>query len=596
MSKEIKELTKEKNKLGVEVMLGAMVTDVDERGLQVQHRDGRSERINAVTKVWAAGVQASPLTKTLAEQTGEALAAAGLEAEVVDMDDFDLSEMIALETLLVITSTYGNGDPPANAEVLYEFLLSTEAPRLENLRFSVCGLGDTTYPLFAHCGKEFDRRLEELGGKRIVARQDCDVDYEDPWEEWCDQVVGVLTGAVAVAAPVAEAPAPAPVATPTRPVPAPDMTGHPVDPDAPLGTRKNPMMATVALNRQLAGGDRQIRHVEIELDGIPVPWKAGGSFAFWAPNDPALVDQILHAAGCSGDTLVQLSASKVAAEESLSLRTALIHRLELTHADARLTRLVAATGATLPECPAGMHLQVLDAVAVLTVRLDPQALASSLRPLTPRLYSIASSPKLDANRVDFVASVVRYTALGRERLGAATGWMATRLPKGSPARVYYQPAPNFTLADDDTDIIMIGPGTGIAPFRGFLQEREITGATGKSWLFFGSRYAATDFLYQDELEDWQDSGVLTRLDLAFSRDQPEKIYVQDRMLAQAETLWAWLEGGASVYVCGDAKTMAPDVHRTLQQIAQDVGGMDAAAAKAWIRALARSGRYMRDIY
>ncbi len=541
----------------------------------------------------------------LAEDTGEALEAAGLEVEVVDMDDFDISELTELGTVLIVTSTYGNGDPPANAEPLYEHLMGSDAPRLERMRFSVCGLGDSTYPLFAHCGKEFDRRLAELGATRFVDRQDCDVDFEEPWQAWCDRVVAVLSGAApadgpapadsaAPAASAAPADSPAPEAAPAAAL---SRVGPAADPAAPLYSRKHPGMAEVVELRELTGpgASRSVLHLRIALDAPAPAWTTGDSFAFWTPNDPALVDAILAAAQCDGGAPVQLSDAR-GGTETLPLATALRDRLELTRADARLGALVAGTGAALPTPTPGADLFVLDVVSALSEPVAPQALVDALRHLAPRLYSIASSPQVDPAHVDFVASVVRYEACGRPRLGVATGLMAERLAVGDRLRVHHQPTPAFSLAPPDQDIIMIGPGTGIAPFRGFLQERAATRAPGRSWLFFGSRNAATDALYADELEAWRVSGVISRLDLAWSRDQGEKVYVQDRMRAHGAALWTWIAGGATVYVCGDAKHMAPDVHRTLRALAVEHGGMDEAGAKTWLKGLARSGRYMRDIY
>ena len=541
----------------------------------------------------------------LAEDTGEALQEAGHEVEVVDMDDFDISELVEIRTLLIVTSTYGNGDPPANAEPLHEFLMSTDAPRLDQTRFSVCGLGDSTYPFFSKCGKDFDRRLSELGAHRLVPRKDCDVDFEEPWQEWCDAVVAALSGAgEAAEEPVEEPPpAPAPAPAPVEPqpgaasVPAERRVGPAADLSGRPGTRKNPMNATVTELRRLTGegASREVLHLRIALEHDAPEWSCGDSFAFWTPNDPALVEQILEAARVDGDTVVELNDGP-SGTARIPLRVALRDRLELAHADVRLGALVTASGGTLPERPAGVSLHVLDVVAGAAAPLEAQALVESLRRLSPRLYSIASSPRISEQEVDFVASVVRYSAMGRERLGVATGFFAERLAVGDTVRVYHQPAHAFALAPPDQDIIMIGPGTGIAPFRGFLQERELLRARGRSWLVFGSRNRASDFLYAEELEAWRVSGVLSRLDLAWSRDQAEKVYVQDRLLEHGAAVWTWIQGGATVYVCGDAKHMAPDVHRALQQIAQEHGGMDAAEAKSWIKGLARARRYMRDIY
>ena len=575
-----------------------------------------------------------------AERTGEELEEEGYEVTVTDMEDFDPEEITSLRTLLVITSTYGNGDPPANAEHLYEHVMADSAPRLPHLRFSVCGLGDTTYPRFAQCGKDFDRRLADLGGTRFAPRQDCDVDIDPPWEEWLGNVKTALEALSWDVAPAESAPvsseedqAAEPVDTdtdaevdanadveeaaevsvteaPTTDAPDHDAVeanavseaateatavhlrcGPPASPDAPVGRRRNPVVVQVAVNHSMTGegASRDVRHIELDLTGTGLNYLPGDSIGLFPPNDPALVDAILEATGADPETPIELKA------ETLTLRDAMCTRLDVHYADPRLATAIEAAGGNVLVSD-GPDVHVIDAVQHAGVCIAGATLARCLRRQAPRLYSVASSPSVHPNHVHLVASVVRYDAYGRPRSGVATGWMADRLPEGCAVRAYTQPADNFRLADDSTDIIMIGPGTGIAPFRAFLQERAQRRCRGRSWLLFGSRNRSTDYLYGDELENWRHRGVLTRLDLAFSRDQDEKVYVQHRLIAQAKAVWSWIEKGAVIYVCGDAKSMAPDVHKALQQIAREQGGMDAEAARAWIRALAQDGRYMRDVY
>jgi len=543
-----------------------------------------------------------------AEQTGEALEALGYDVTVTDMEDFEPEDIASLHTLLIVTSTYGNGDPPANAEPLHDHLMADNAPRLDHMRFSVCGLGDLTYPRFCQCGKDFDRRLAELGGTRLAKRQDCDVDVDPAWEAWLEAVKEGLAGLswdapTPEAAPVEEPTAPAEVAAPAalEAPPAEDTVasatalqlkcGPPADAKAAPGKRRNPVAFTVAVNRSLTGPDatRDVRHLELTIDNPDVTYLPGDSIGLFAPNDPTTVDAILEATGAAPDTPVTLK------KQALSLRDAMLTQLDVHTADPKLATAIEAAGGSVL-VPDGAPVHVLDAVLHAGVQLDGATLFGCLRRQAPRLYSVASSPSVHENQVHLVASVVRYSAYGRDRSGVATGWMADRLPEGSQVRGYVQPLDTFRLASDSTDIIMIGPGTGVAPFRAFLEERALRRARGRSWLFFGSRNRATDYLYGDELENWRHRGVLTRLDLAFSRDQDDKVYVQHKMRAQSKALWSWLSSGAMVYVCGDAKTMAPDVHKELKQLAQREGGMDADAARAWIRELAQSGRYMRDVY
>ncbi len=540
----------------------------------------------------------------LAERTADALNDAGFQAKAIDMEAFDPDNLSTLRTLLIVTSTYGNGDPPANAEPMFDAIMADTAPRLDGLRFSVCGLGDRTYPRFAQCGKDFDRRLAELGGQRISPRVDCDVDPEPAWEGWLEAVQEALatlpwTEEAAATAPPAPEPAPV-VAVADVPVTSADplqaanalhlSTGPQADPSAEYGSRRNPVAATVRVNRSLtgAGASRDVRYLEVDLgEGAPA-WSAGDSFGFFQPNAPELVDEILAACKIAGDTTV------VVRDEQMSVRTALLTRLDVqTASDPAWASEHTGQGAAPADGP---PLHVRDYVLARGVPLEAQALVDRLRRISPRLYSVASSPTVHNNVVSFVASVVRYEAYGRERWGTCTGWMANHLPEGAKVRTYVQRLDTFRLAADDTDIIMIGPGTGVAPFRAFLQERERRRARGRSWLFFGSRNRETDFLFGDELQAWRTRGTLTRLDLAFSRDGAEKRYVQHCMMDNAKALWQWLSHGAVVYVCGDASAMAPDVHKALQAIAHQEGGLSESDARTFVRELAQTGRYMRDVY
>ena len=536
----------------------------------------------------------------LAQQAGKSLKKAGYDVKVEDIEQLDPAGLAAAGTVLIVTSTYGNGDPPANAEPLHEALMAEDAPRLDGLRFSVCGLGDTTYPRFAQCGRDFDARLEALGGQRLAPRVDCDVDYEPPFAEWLS---GVTAGLSALPWSAPEAPAAAPVSEPEgTPEAAAEnnhqhavFTGPPPRPGAALGTRRNPGVATVIESRPETqpGASREVRHLRLDLRGSGVQYEAGDSLALWAPNDPAVVDAILMAGRLDPDQPVRVG------DDTLPLREALLHRLELTQVDARLADHIINQGGRLAQPYDDIDAHVVDLVRAAGVQFDADVLVKCLRPLAPRLYSIASSPRVNPEQVDLLASVVRYEAFGRPRSGVATGWMADRLPVGAKLGVYLQAAPHFRLPADDQPILMIGPGTGVAPFRAFLQERAARGATGKSWLFFGSRSSQTDFLYKAELEAAQAAGTLTRLSLSFSRDPgvaQGQNYVQHQLFAHSAEVWAWITEGATIYVCGDAKHMAPDVHAALRQIVSVRGEMSADEAAAFVKNLSQTGRYLRDVY
>ncbi len=511
----------------------------------------------------------------LADRTASALGAAGLSARAIDMADFANAKLAEVRTLVVITSTYGNGDPPSNAESLHAYLMKS-APAMPELRFAVCALGDKTYDRFCQCGRDFDRRLGELGAQRIVERVDCDVDYEKPWKAWLDRLVPAMRA-------LAETDAGS--GAPVLPVELPKVEHH----EAAPGTRRNPVLARVLRSRRLSGegSTKETLHVELATE---LPYEVGDSFGVWPTNAPALVEELLDAANCDGDAPVSLRGAVHESSRgtgSMTLREALSTHLDLAHVDARL--LDAAGSAPIP----GGH--ALDVLLAGEKPIAPQQLVESLRPLAPRQYSLASSPRAHPGEAHFTVDVVRYELLGRQRLGVASTQLADRAPIATELPVYHHPAPHFRLPADDVPIIMIGPGTGVAPFRAFLEERVARGARGRSWLFFGARNAC-DFLYGDELRALQKQGSLTRLDVAFSREQPERVYVQHRMRESARELYAWIEAGAVLYVCGDAKRMAPDVNRALVEILAAEAALRPEVAAARLAALEADNRYRRDVY
>jgi len=473
----------------------------------------------------------------LADRTGFALKKAGFEAEVVDMSSFDVGQFDALETALIVTSTYGNGNPPSNAEVLYGALMGRTEP-LPNLRFSVCGLGDTTYDRFAQCGKDFDEKLGTLGATRIAPRQDCDVDYEEPWQAWLDGVMEKLE--------VLRAEAPTSTVGVTL-VAAPASTARMHAP----GTRKNPLSARVVRARSLCdpSSPKETIHVELAL-GEGLAYVAGDSLGLFCENDPALVADILRGLALTGDEQITLRGAVHEGAHgggTMTVGEALTAHLDLQHVDARLY-----TACGLPKSP---DVHVIDLVLAKTETPDAQAFVECLRPLAPRPYSIASSPRAHPGEAHLTVDVVRYEMRNRKRAGVASSMLADRSPAGTELSVYLQPAPHFRLPKDDVPIVMVGPGTGVAPFRAFLEEREASGAKGKSWLFFGTRHAC-DVFYVDEFRAMVGRGTLTRLDCAYSRDQAERVYVQHKMQGGERELYAWIEAGAHIYVCGDAQRMA----------------------------------------
>ncbi len=525
-----------------------------------------------------------------AERAGEAIEALGLEVVVCGMDEIEHELLPHLHTVLVVTSTFGNGEPPANAEELHGWLHSEDAPSLAETRFSVCGLGDSEYPDFCQCAKDFDLRLEQLGARRFVPRQDCDADFEPPFEAWLDAVLAALpqfeypdeeegSGYSALSVDLsAEKEAPA------------------------VGTRKNPFLATVLKNKNLnePGSEKETRHVALSLVGSGMRYRVGDSLGLFPSNCPDLVRRILAAFGIDRDSPVQHGG------ETKTVRYVLVHHKDVNALDKRLLELArgASDGrwnALLDDPEARKRYidahHVIDFAEAVGVRVAPQDLVDRLRTLAPRLYSISSSPLMHPGEVHLTVDVLRYDLHGKPRKGVASTFLAERCGPDVEVPVYLRPTSDFLLCDDDVPIIMVGPGTGIAPFRAFLEERAARGVTdGYAWLFFGARHEATDYLYREELLHYHESGVLTRLDTAFSRDGERKVYVQDRMWEHGPDFWAWLEAGAVVYVCGDASRMAKDVDERMVRIIAQHGRMTIRDAEAYVKQMSAEHRYLRDVY
>ena len=516
----------------------------------------------------------------LAAEAAKRARRAGIRARVVDMAD---ASPAALEgDLLLIASTWGDGDPPERAVAFREGLLAGSMPRLDGSRFGVCALGDTSYEKFCAFGKELDARFEALGASRVLPRIDCDVDYEEAAVEWIDRFLLALAPATAVSPAVASAPVERFEYTKANPFPA-------------------ELLEKINLNG--TGSAKETLHLEISLAESGLAYEPGDALGVYPENNPALVAAILAAARLEADTSVEVEGDR------LSLGDALTTRLDictLTAAGMAAWAAMAANPALdglVSNAEAGREYarsrQWIDLLADFppAVPLEPAAFAALFRKLPPRLYSIASSLRAHPEEVHLTVGAVRYEAHGRPREGVCSTYLADRVNIGERVRVYIHPNRNFKLPEDPaTPVIMVGPGTGIAPFRAFIEERVATGATGGNWPFFGDQHYTTDFLYQLELQDYLREGGLKLLDVAFSRDQPEKVYVQDRMLEKGAEIYAWLQQGACFYVCGDASRMAKDVAAALERIGREHGGMDEAAARAWIKALKKEKRFQQDVY
>jgi sulfite reductase (NADPH) flavoprotein alpha-component len=525
--------------------------------------------------------------RRIAERLGQAAEAAGLAVRVYAARDYPLKDLAKERLLTVVVSTHGDGDPPDDARGFIEHLLGKRAPQLPQLRYSVLALGDSSYPKFCETGRQVDERLAALGAQRLIDRVDCDLDYERRVGPWLEQVIGSVRDALGAALQASNV-------TRLRSVPA-----------APRYSREQPFTAPVLANDRITGrgSTREVRHLEISLAGSGLEYRPGDALGVWHDNPPQVVAGVLAALGATGDEPVDVDG------RSRSLRDWLTHEREAT----RLTRPFLLQHAQLSGNPeltgvlaAGQEdrlrallkdLQLVDVLRRYPAPWEPGAFVAALRPLAPRLYSIASSAAAVGEEAHLTVAIVDYEHDGDRRLGAATAHLASLTGDAATVRVFVEPNERFHLPEDPSrDVIMIGPGTGVAPYRGFLQEREAQGATGRNWLLFGARHFASEFLYQVEWQDAVRKGLLHRVDLAFSRDQTPRAYVQDRLRAAGAELFAWLEGGAHLYVCGDADRMAPDVHAALVEIVATHGGLERDAAEAYLRRLSDDRRYLRDVY
>jgi sulfite reductase (NADPH) flavoprotein alpha-component len=556
--------------------------------------------VPAASGAAAAPAEAPELAIVFGSQTGNAeqvatqaatqAEARGFRAQVIDMADLKKAQLKAAGRLLVIVSTHGEGEPPDNALEVHELVHSKKAPPLKELEFSVLALGDTSYEHFCQTGRDFDARLEALGGTRIHPRTDCDVDFDDAAEAW-------IEGSIEAFAAKLDAP-------PSNVVAFGPVGGG--EPAPAAYSKKNPFQASLLDNVVLngAGSEKETRHIEVSLEDSGLEWQPGDSLGVLPQNNPREVEAVLAALGFAGDASVTGPRGDVALAEALAhdyeittlTRPFLQSWAELSDADELRAMLADERREELREWMYGRHIvDVLETWPAAD--LTPQGLIELLRKLPARLYSIASSYKANPDEVHLTVAAVRYEAHGREREGVASTWLADRVGDDTAVPVYIDTNKNFRLPDDDNaPIVMIGPGTGVAPFRAFVEEREQRGASGSNWLFFGEQRFHDDFLYQREWLRWREQGILDRVDVAFSRDQAEKVYVQDRLRARGAELYAWLQDGAYVYVCGDAERMAPDVHQALIDVIAEHGERSPEDAAAWLGQLRKDKRYQRDVY
>lgn len=509
----------------------------------------------------------------------------GLVPVVKGMDEIDIGQLAKMEYLLIITSTYGEGAMPDNAEMLWEAAKADSAPRLENVKYSILALGDTSYDLFCQAGKDWDERLAALGAQRLFDRIDCDVDFEAPAEQWLSEVIPLMAeGAATVAVLDTEQNVAA----------------------KPAYNRKNPFPAKLLVNRLLTSenSSKETRHYEISIAGSGLSYEAGDAMCVVPTNCPQLVADIVKALGCTGTEDEPVNGELMTLSEALRTHFEIktpskefVEEIAKRSGDQELNGILQAGDKE----KLSDYLWGRDTLDLLlqfpAVEFSAAEFLSLLKPLQHRAYSISSSSKLTPETVHLTVASVRYDAHGRHHKGVCSTFLADLVDDSSNVKIFFTPNNNFRVPSDDSlPMIMVGPGTGIAPFRAFLQERQARNANGKNWLFFGDRNASTDFIYREEIEAMQTSGLLTKLDLAFSRDQAEKIYVQDRMKEHGAELFAWLEQGGYFFVCGDAYRMAKDVDQALHDVVREHGKMSLVQAVEYVNSLKKDKRYVRDVY
>jgi len=522
--------------------------------------------------------------EALAQSAAKSARAKGLVPVVQALGDVDLDVFATMRHVLIVTSTYGEGEMPDNAQLFWDAISASTAPRLEQMHFAVLAIGDTGYDGFCQAGKFLDMRLEQLGAKRVVDRIDCDIDYEEPSNEWINSTMPQFASSAGSSGTVLESAPEAPV--------------------IPGSNKSNPYAAALITNKRLSSEQsaKDIRHVEFDLTDSGLKYEAGDALGVIPVNEPSLVSLLLTQLNADYQTPVP--------GFDRSLGDLLTYQFEISEPSRKLIEWVG-QNTTNQELRHVLQHDDKDALGVwlwgkdtldllqleLTRSLSVPEFVALLRPLQHRAYSISSSSKAHPNQVHLTIASVRYHSGGRNRSGVCSTYLAERVRRGEKPAIFISPNKAFRVpANGNAPLIMVGPGTGIAPFRAFLQERQVTGAQGKNWLFFGDQHQEHDFIYREELTAWQESGLLTRLDLAFSRDQDKKIYVQNRMLDQGAELYAWLQEGGHFYVCGDASRMAKDVDSALYEIVRQFGGLSSERAADYIDQLKKEKRYLRDVY
>lgn len=526
--------------------------------------------------------------RRLAEQLRDKLVDNQLNVELYSASEYKFKQIHKTTTLIIITSTQGEGEPPEEAIAFYKYLHSKKATPMKQTAYAVLSLGDSSYEHFCQAGKDFDHQLAQLGATSLLERLDADVDYQADADKWITQLTDILK-----------------IRIPEQNTQVLQQTqsGTTDSVDTARYHRDAPFSATLLTNQKITGrhSDKDIRHIEISLAGSELQYLPGDALGVWFKNSEEKVDELITLLWLTGDEQVNVKS------QTLTLKEALLHHVELTQnsapiikAYAQLSRHEELLSLVADKSKLQQYAQtypINEMVRQYSAQPNAQEFIDILRPLTPRLYSIASSQQEVDDEVHLTLGVVRYNVDQRAYTGGASGFLADQLQEGDTVNVFIERNDHFRLPEDNqVPVIMIGPGTGIAPFRGFMQQRESEGATGKNWLFFGNPHFVEDFLYQVEWQRYVKSGLLTRIDLAWSRDQADKIYVQDKLREQGQEIWQWLQQGAYLYVCGDASRMAKDVEQTLLEIVMTHGNKNIEQADDYLSELRLARRYQRDVY
>jgi sulfite reductase (NADPH) flavoprotein alpha-component len=559
---------------------------------------------NVLSGTASESTKAKTLTILFASQTGNAkgvakklseqASAAGISVNLKNIADYKAKSLKSESHVLIVASTNGEGEPPDDALAFHELLHSKKAPKLEHLSYSVLSLGDSSYEFFCQTGKDFDQRFQALGGKQILERVDCDLDYDDEVSTWSSSIIDALKIELTQSENSTASTAASTQAN----------TGESAQSQY---DKQNPFSAELLVSQKITGRDsaKNVSHVEIDLADSGLTYQPGDALGVWFDNSETLVDELLTALSLSATEEVSL---KIAGNiTSISLKKALIEQLEITQTAPAFISFWAgisnndalktiADDKTSARDFAANH-QIIDVVKLYPGTVEAQAFVDALRKITPRLYSIASSQLEVEEEVHLTVGLVNYNIDEHERFGGASSYLTQRLEEGGNVKVFVEHNDNFRLPQNsETPIIMIGPGTGVAPFRAFMQEREANEATGDNWMFFGDQTFTQDFLYQVEWQNYLKSGLVTKLDVAFSRDQKQKIYVQDRIKENSADVYEWLQRGAHLYICGDANRMAKDVHETLVEVVATQGNKTIEQAEEYLKELRINKRYQKDVY